>query len=245
MGSIGAMKAGLQGSLLPVAADVERSARKLVPEGIEGRVPYKGALSQSVYQLIGGLRAAWATSAARTIEELRTKARFVQDLVGRAARVARARRHHHQRGAELPHGGANGVGSPRYTVDDEARAAAAEVGARVRRWRQGRGVDTTRPSAAARVAQVRGGLSTPTRSKATGCTETETKAVLLDGRTVQKPLRDHLWAVNLSVAFERMERLGARAGADRRVAHSADQRDLVARDRRAGRRAAIAASRCT
>jgi Fic family protein len=45
-----------------------------------------------------------------------------------------------------------------------------------------------------------------------GLTETETKAVLVDGLTVAKPLRDHLWAVNLSVAFERMEQWAAEPG---------------------------------
>ena len=80
MGSIGAMQAGSQGSLLPGARRRRRSraARKLVPEGIEGRVPYKGPLSQSVYQLIGGLRAAMGYTGCRTIEELRTQRRFVQ-----------------------------------------------------------------------------------------------------------------------------------------------------------------------
>ena len=48
---------------------------KLVPEGIEGRVPYKGTLAAIVYQLVGGLRPAWATSAARTLDELHSKAR--------------------------------------------------------------------------------------------------------------------------------------------------------------------------
>jgi len=53
-------------------------ARKLVPEGIEGRVPYKGPLSQSVYQLIGGLRAAMGYTGCKTIEELRTRAKFIK-----------------------------------------------------------------------------------------------------------------------------------------------------------------------
>ncbi len=51
---------------------------KLVPEGVEGRVPFKGALSDFVYQLVGGLRAGMGYCGARTIEELRKEARFIQ-----------------------------------------------------------------------------------------------------------------------------------------------------------------------
>ena len=58
--------------------DDEDSETKLVPEGIEGRVPYKGPLADSVYQLVGGLRAGMGYCGCRNIEELRTKARFVR-----------------------------------------------------------------------------------------------------------------------------------------------------------------------
>jgi len=79
MGSIGAMQKGskdryFQGHV----GDTEPEARKLVPEGIEGRVPYKGPLSQSIYQLMGGVRAAMGYLGCRTMEELRQKARFVR-----------------------------------------------------------------------------------------------------------------------------------------------------------------------
>jgi len=50
---------------------------KLVPEGVEGRVPYAGMLSHFVYQLVGGIRAGMGYVGALTIDELRTKARFV------------------------------------------------------------------------------------------------------------------------------------------------------------------------
>ena len=77
MGSIGAMRARsyskdryFQGERNDVA--------KLVPEGIEGRVPYKGPLTNIVYQLVGGLRQAMGYCGAPTIEELRTGARFVR-----------------------------------------------------------------------------------------------------------------------------------------------------------------------
>jgi IMP dehydrogenase len=51
---------------------------KLVPEGVEGRVPFKGALSDFVYQLVGGLRAGMGYCGTRTIEELRSETRFIQ-----------------------------------------------------------------------------------------------------------------------------------------------------------------------
>ena len=49
-----------------------------MPEGVEGRVPYKGPLAEFVFQLVGGIRAGMGYCGARTIEELRTKARFIQ-----------------------------------------------------------------------------------------------------------------------------------------------------------------------
>jgi IMP dehydrogenase len=80
MGSIGAMQAGSKDRYFQshVSTAEPEQARKLVPEGIEGRVPYKGPLSQSIYQLIGGLRAAMGYTGCRTIEELRTKSKFIK-----------------------------------------------------------------------------------------------------------------------------------------------------------------------
>ena len=49
-----------------------------MPEGVEGRVPYKGPLAEFVFQLVGGLRAGMGYCGTRTIEELRTKTRFIQ-----------------------------------------------------------------------------------------------------------------------------------------------------------------------
>jgi IMP dehydrogenase len=49
-----------------------------VPEGIEGRVPYRGPLSQSIYQLVGGLKSGMGYTGCRTIDELRSKARFMR-----------------------------------------------------------------------------------------------------------------------------------------------------------------------
>jgi len=51
---------------------------KLVPEGIEGRVPFKGPLHDFVYQLVGGLRSGMGYAGARSLEDLRTKARLVR-----------------------------------------------------------------------------------------------------------------------------------------------------------------------
>ena len=56
----------------------EVEENKLVPEGIVGRVPYKGSLSANIFQLIGGLKAGMGYVGCRTIEELREKARFVK-----------------------------------------------------------------------------------------------------------------------------------------------------------------------
>jgi IMP dehydrogenase len=75
MGSIGAMKDGSKDRYFQ--SEVEAS-QKLVPEGIEGRVPYKGPLRESLYQLVGGLRASMGYLGCATIAELHAKARFVR-----------------------------------------------------------------------------------------------------------------------------------------------------------------------
>ena len=75
MGSLGAMKEGARDRYFQ--DDIEEDA-KLVPEGIEGRVPYKGPLSSSVFQLIGGLRAGMGYVGCGTLDELRQKAKFIR-----------------------------------------------------------------------------------------------------------------------------------------------------------------------
>ena len=75
MGSIEAMK---EGSKDRYFQDVEDDLQKLVPEGIEGRVPSKGSLSETVHQMIGGLRAAMGYCGCHTIAEMKTKAQFVR-----------------------------------------------------------------------------------------------------------------------------------------------------------------------
>lgn len=75
MGSLGAMK---HGSSDRYFQDMEDDIKKLVPEGVEGRVPYKGPLSDTIYQFIGGLRAAMGYCGAKNINELKTKTKFVK-----------------------------------------------------------------------------------------------------------------------------------------------------------------------
>jgi IMP dehydrogenase len=75
MGSLGAMQ---QGSKDRYFQDAEDDLKKLVPEGIEGRVPYKGRLEEVVYQMIGGLRAAMGYCGCETVEALQERARFVR-----------------------------------------------------------------------------------------------------------------------------------------------------------------------
>ncbi len=74
MGSLEAMRKGSRDRY----AQDEMIESKLVPEGIEGRVPYRGPLNGIVYQLVGGLRAGMGYTGCRTIEELRKKARFIK-----------------------------------------------------------------------------------------------------------------------------------------------------------------------
>lgn len=75
MGSIEAMK---QGSKDRYFQDAEDDIQKLVPEGIEGRVPYKGPLGDTIYQMVGGLRAAMGYCGAPTIADMKAKAQFVR-----------------------------------------------------------------------------------------------------------------------------------------------------------------------
>ena len=76
MGSLGAMQQqhGSADRYFQESDEIE----KLVPEGIEGRVPYKGSLSAIINQLLGGVRAAMGYTGCATLEDLRTKARFVR-----------------------------------------------------------------------------------------------------------------------------------------------------------------------
>ena len=72
MGSLAAMEKGSKDRYF------QEGAKKLVPEGVEGRVPYKGTLSDTVFQLMGGLRSGMGYCGAHTIEELHEKAEFIR-----------------------------------------------------------------------------------------------------------------------------------------------------------------------
>ena len=74
MGSMGAMRKGSGDRYAQEGVE----ERKLVPEGIEGRVPFRGPLADTLYQLVGGLRAGMGYTGSRTLEELRTGARFIR-----------------------------------------------------------------------------------------------------------------------------------------------------------------------
>lgn len=74
MGSIGAMKKGSSDRYF----QEEQESSKLVPEGIEGKVPYRGPIAEMIYQLLGGLRSGMGYTGAASIEELHKRARFVQ-----------------------------------------------------------------------------------------------------------------------------------------------------------------------
>ena len=75
MGSLGAMR---QGSADRYFQSEDNSAVKLVPEGIEGRVPYKGPLAESLFQMVGGIRSGMGYLGCKTIEEIHKKGKFVR-----------------------------------------------------------------------------------------------------------------------------------------------------------------------
>ena len=72
MGSLGAMEHGSKDRYF------QEDAKKLVPEGVEGRVPYKGVLADTIYQMVGGLRAGMGYCGAKTVDDLRKNAEFIK-----------------------------------------------------------------------------------------------------------------------------------------------------------------------
>ena len=72
MGSLAAMENGSKDRYF------QENAKKLVPEGVEGRVAYKGTVEDTIFQLVGGLRAGMGYCGAKTIEEQKEKGRFVK-----------------------------------------------------------------------------------------------------------------------------------------------------------------------
>jgi len=79
MGSLSAME---EGSADRYFQEDQKDGRKLVPEGIEARVPYKGPVSDTIYQLVGGLRSGMGYCGAASLEDLRVKARFLRVTMG-------------------------------------------------------------------------------------------------------------------------------------------------------------------
>jgi IMP dehydrogenase len=75
MGSLAAMQ---QGSSDRYFQDAEMSSDKLVPEGVEGRVPYKGPLVNVIHQLIGGVRSSMGYCGCASVDEMRARAEFVE-----------------------------------------------------------------------------------------------------------------------------------------------------------------------
>ena len=121
MGSIGAMRRGSRDRYFQDEFDLEpasqESGEKLVPEGIEGRVAYKGSVAAMIHQLVGGLRAGMGYCGCPTIAQLQAEARLVRITAGRHAREPRPRRGHHEGSAELP----IGVGARSADADLAAR----------------------------------------------------------------------------------------------------------------------------
>ena len=97
MGSLAAMNHGSKDRYF------QENNKKLVPEGVEGRVPYKGLTSETIYQLMGGLKAGMGYCGCYTIDELQSKAQFIQ-ITAAGLRESHPRRYlHHQRGPQLHH----------------------------------------------------------------------------------------------------------------------------------------------
>jgi IMP dehydrogenase len=78
MGSIGAMQQGSADRYFQESTTGNPNTDKLVPEGIEGRVPYKGSIVSIIYQLAGGVRASMGYCGCATIDEMKSKAEFVE-----------------------------------------------------------------------------------------------------------------------------------------------------------------------
>ncbi len=101
MGSLGAMKARSFSKDRYFQGDVE-DVEKLIPEGIEGRVPYKGPLAPIVHQVVGGLRQSMGYCGAATIEDMKTRTRFTRITPAGLLESHPARRDDHEGRSELP-----------------------------------------------------------------------------------------------------------------------------------------------
>jgi len=95
----GSLEAMQHGSKDRYFQDMEDDIKKLVPEGIVGRVPYKGSLSEVIYQMVGGLRSGMGYTGSAIWNSPEGKVH--QDHISRGGRKPPARRHYHQRSAKL------------------------------------------------------------------------------------------------------------------------------------------------
>ena len=107
MGSLAAMQ---DGSADRYFQDGELSPSKMVPEGIEGRVPYRGPVGDVLFQMVGGLRSGMGYCGVADIPGLQSDTEFVQITAGGAARVAPSRRDDHAGSAELQYVRGRGMG---------------------------------------------------------------------------------------------------------------------------------------
>ena len=115
MGSVGAMA---RGSADRYFQQEVKDTLKLVPEGIEGQVPYKGPVDGVLHQLVGGLRAGMGYLGAADLQALRERARFIRVSPAAVSESHTARRRHHARGAQLSSA----------TADRSSSAADADCG---------------------------------------------------------------------------------------------------------------------
>ena len=78
MGSVDAMQAGSRDRYFQEGGDREGESRKLVPEGIVGRVPHRGSIADNLYQLVGGIKAAMGYTGCGSVPAMQRDARFVR-----------------------------------------------------------------------------------------------------------------------------------------------------------------------
>ena len=106
MGSLGAMRRGSRDRYFQDEFELDGTGDdtpKLVPEGIEGRVPHKGSLAGLLHQLVGGLRAGMGYSGCETVSDLQRRAQLVR-ITPAGIREPRPRRGHHKRSTQLSFG---------------------------------------------------------------------------------------------------------------------------------------------
>ena len=159
MGSLGAMREGSKDRYFQAEVD---DRAKLVPEGIEGRVPYKGSLSQSIYQLIGGLRSGMGYCGVHEPRRAaRPRPRFIKITSSGLRESPRPRRHHHQGSAQLPrravdaHDACSQASHPHPRFRLAVHAAHRAPGARAERLLRDPSLQLCRSSAFARIAAAR------------------------------------------------------------------------------------------